>query len=164
MRGEISGAGNQTYTVSCLNTVALGYHRQDKYDSALYYYNQALELAKKANSSVWTGIVTGNMAQIYYAQKKYESAYPIFLNDYKTSKDSGYYDNAANSLQWAARTNLALGDKPAALKQVREAFELLRLWPDDELSYKILIIPQHRYSKKWGIMIVHFIITIFIHH
>jgi tetratricopeptide (TPR) repeat protein/DNA-binding CsgD family transcriptional regulator len=126
-----SAAGNETYTVSCLNTVALGYHRQDKYDSALFYYNQALELAKKANSSVWTGIVTGNMAQIYYAQKKYESAYPIFLNDYKTSKDSGYYDNAANSLQWAARTNLALGNKPAALKQVREAFDLLRLWPDD---------------------------------
>jgi tetratricopeptide (TPR) repeat protein/DNA-binding CsgD family transcriptional regulator len=126
-----SAAGNETYTVSCLNTVALGYHRQDKYDSALFYYNQALELAKKANSSVWTGIVTGNMAQIYYAQKKYDSAYPIFLNDYKTSKDSGYYDNAANSLQWAARTNLALGDKSAALKQVREAFDLLRLWPDD---------------------------------
>src|SRR4029079_357575 len=63
-----SRAGNETYTVSCLNTVALGYHRQDKYDSALFYYNQALELAKKVNSSVWTGIVTGNMAQIYYAQ------------------------------------------------------------------------------------------------
>ena len=126
-----SGVGDKTYIVSCLNTVALGYHRQDKYDSALFYYSQALELAKKAGSSVWTGIVTGNMARIYYAQKKYESAYPIFLNDYKTSKDSGYYDNAANSLQWAARTNLALGNKPAALKQVREAFYLLRLWTDD---------------------------------
>ena len=126
-----SGVGDKTYIVSCLNTVALGYHRQDKYDSALFYYSQALELAKKAGSSVWTGIVTGNMAQIYHAQKKYESAYPIFLNDYKTSKDSGYYDNAANSLQWAARTNLALGNKPAALKQVREAFYLLRLWTDD---------------------------------
>jgi tetratricopeptide (TPR) repeat protein len=42
-----SAAGNETYTVSCLNTVALGYHRQDKYDSALFYYNQALELAKR---------------------------------------------------------------------------------------------------------------------
>jgi len=125
-----SGAGSKTYTVSCLNTVALGYHRQDKYDSALLYYNKALELAKEAGSSVWVGIVTGNMAQIYFAQKKYESAYPIFINDYRTSKDSGYYDNAANSLQWAARTNLALGNKAAALKQVREAFDLLRLWTD----------------------------------
>jgi len=120
----------QTYIVSCINTMALGYHRQNEYDSALLYYNQALALAKEAGSSVWVGIVTGNMAQIYYAQKKYDTAYPVFINDYKTSKDSGYYDNAANSLQWAARTSLALGNKAAALKEVREAFELLRLWHD----------------------------------
>jgi len=125
------GEGDETYTVSCLNTAALGYHRQNKYDSAFFYYDQALDLAKKAGSSVWVGIVSGNMAQVYYAQKKYDTAYPIFLNDYRTSKDSGYYDNAANSLQWAARTNLTLGDKPAALKQVREAFALLRLWTDN---------------------------------
>jgi tetratricopeptide (TPR) repeat protein len=122
--------GKQTYRVSCLNTVALGYHRQDKYDSALFYYNQALGLAKQAGSSVWIGIVTGNMAQIYYAQKQYNIAYPIFMNDYRTSKDSAYYDNASNSLQWAARTNLALGNKAAALTQVREAFALSRLWND----------------------------------
>ncbi len=125
-----SGAGSKTYTVSCLNTVALGYHRQDKYNSAMLYYNQALELAKEAGSSIWVGIVTGNMAQIYYAQKKYDAAYPIFLNDYRTSKDSGYYDNASNSLQWAARTNLALGNKAVALTQIREAFGLARLWTD----------------------------------
>jgi tetratricopeptide (TPR) repeat protein len=123
--------GDQTYTVSCINTMALGYHRQDKYDSALFYYTEALNLAKETGSKVWVGIVTGNMAQIYYAQKKYDSAYPIFLNDYKTSKDSGYYDNASNSLQWAARTNLAMGNKAAALNQVREAFALSRLWRDD---------------------------------
>src|SRR4029078_6087595 len=97
-------------------------------ECALVYYNQALALAKEAGSSVWTGIVTGNMAQIYYAQKKYDTAYPVFINDYKTSKDSGYYDNAANSLQWAARTSLALWNKAAALKEVREAFELSILW------------------------------------
>jgi DNA-binding CsgD family transcriptional regulator len=50
--------------------------------------------------------------------------------DYKTSKDSGFFDNAANSLQWAARTNLALGNESAALAEVREAFQLLKLWPD----------------------------------
>ena len=125
-----SRTSDKTYIVSCINTMALGYHRQNEYDSALLYYNQALALAKEAGSSVWVGIVGGNMAQIYYAQKKYDTAYPVFINDYKTSKDSGYYDNAANSLQWAARTSLALGNKAAALKEVREAFELLRLWHD----------------------------------
>ena len=45
-------------------------------------------------------------------------------------KKKVYYDNAANSLQWAARTNLAMGNKAAALAEVREAFQLLKLWPD----------------------------------
>jgi hypothetical protein len=52
------------------------------------------------------------------------------MKDYKTSKDSGIYDNAGNSLQWLARTNLAMGNRDAALAQIREAFQLLKLSPD----------------------------------
>ena len=118
------------FTVSCINTVALGYHRQKKYDSALVFYNEALQLAKQINHKVWIGIVSGNIAQILYAQEKYDTAYVLFKMDYKTSKDSAFFDNAANSLQWAARTNLALGNKSAALAEVREAFQLLKLWSD----------------------------------
>ncbi|HEV8506181.1 MAG TPA: hypothetical protein VGQ53_12295 [Chitinophagaceae bacterium] len=118
------------YVISCINTVALGYHRQNMYDSAFFYYNQALSEAKAKGSSVWIGIISGNMAQIYYVQKQYDTAYTKFMNDYRTSKDSGYYDNAANSLQWAARTNLALGNKTTALQQIREAYALSRLWTD----------------------------------
>ena len=33
-------------------------------------------------------------------------------------------------MQWAARTDLALGNRAAALKEEREAVELLKLWPD----------------------------------
>jgi hypothetical protein len=118
------------FTVSCINTVALGYHRQKKYDSAFIYYNQALQLAKQIKDTVWVGIVSGNMGQIFYVQGKYDTAYTLQKMDYKASKEKSYYDNAANSLQWAARTNLALGNKAAALAEVREAFQLLKVWPD----------------------------------
>jgi tetratricopeptide (TPR) repeat protein len=118
------------FTVSCLNTVALGYHRQKIYDSALIFYNQALQLARQINNPAWVGIVSGNIAQILYAQEKYDTAYVLFKIDYKSSRDSGFFDNAANSLQWAARTNLALGNKADALAEVREAFQLLKRWPD----------------------------------
>jgi DNA-binding CsgD family transcriptional regulator len=63
-------------------------------------------------------------------QGKYDTAYVLLKNDYRASKKSGYYDNAANSLQWAARANLAKGNKTTALSEVREAFQLLKLWPD----------------------------------
>ena len=120
----------KAFTVSCMNTVALGYHRQGLFDSAFIFYNKALQLAKQNNDSVWTGIVSGNMGQVFYAQGKYDTAYALLKGDYKISKAAGYLDNAANSLQWAARSNLALGNKAAALAEIREAFQLLKQWPD----------------------------------
>jgi hypothetical protein len=127
---ENSPSEFKIFTTSCINTVALGYHRQKLYDSAFIYYNQALQLAKTIKDTVWMGIVSGNMAQVLYMQGKYDTAYVLLKNDYRASKKSGYYDNAANSLQWAARANLGRGNKTAALAEVREAFQLLKLWPD----------------------------------
>jgi len=113
-----------------MNTVALGYHRQLVYDSALIFYNRALDLAKQIKDTVWIGIVSGNIGQIFYAQGKYDTAYALLKGDYNASKEKGLFDNAGNSLQWAARTNLALGNKATALAEVREAFQLLKAWPD----------------------------------
>ena len=118
------------FTVSSINTVALGFHRQLVYDSALIFYNQALELAKQIKDTVWIGIVSGNIGQIFYAQGKYDTAYTLLKGDYNASKAKGFFDNAGHSLQWAARTNLALGNKAKALEEVREAFQLLKQWPD----------------------------------
>jgi len=120
----------KSFTVSCMNTVALGYHRQQVYDSAFIFYNQAFDLAKQINNTVWVGIVSGNMGQVFYAQGKYDTAYALLKRDFNASKAKGYFDNAGHSLQWAARTNLALGNKASALAEVREAFQLLKQWPD----------------------------------
>ncbi|MEO6405005.1 MAG: tetratricopeptide repeat protein [Ferruginibacter sp.] len=103
--------------------------RMGQYDSAFVYYRKALEAEKKSNKPGWKGIISGNMAQIYYAQGNFASALPLFEMDYASSKEKEIFDNAANSLQWAAKTNLALGNKAIALIQVREAFGLLQKWP-----------------------------------
>ena len=118
-----------SYTMTCNNTIALAYHRMGQYDSAFVYYRKALEVENKINNLLWKGIISGNMAQIYFAQENYTAALPLFDLDYNISKEKEIYDNAANSLQWAAKTNLALGDRVIALKQVREAFGLLQKLP-----------------------------------
>jgi DNA-binding CsgD family transcriptional regulator len=100
-----------------------------KYDSAFEYYNKGLALADKIKERTWRGIISGNMAQIYFVQGKYNIALPLFEGDYKTSMEKQVYDNAANSLQWAAKTNLALGNKTLAIQQVRESFLLLQRLP-----------------------------------
>lgn len=121
------------YEMMCNNTVGLAYQRMGRYDSAIYFYQKALRLTSELNdpasTKIWTGIISGNMAQIDFAQKKYSVALPLFEIDYNNNKEIGYYGDAANSLQWAAKTNLALGDKKLALDQIRESFELLEKWP-----------------------------------
>jgi len=111
------------------NTIALAYHRRGHYDSAFLYYGKALEKQYIIHTPGWDGIISGKMAQIYYAPGNYTAALPLFTMDYRISKEKEFYDNAANSLQWAAKTNLALGNKAIALHQVREAFGLLQKWP-----------------------------------
>lgn len=124
-----SSQADKFQAITCMNTVALGYQRQQEYDSALFFYTEALKIAERQNLPVWTGIISGNMAQIYYEQQRYDTAYTLFMKDYRASRDSGFYDNAGNSLQWASRTSLALGKKQRALAEVRESFQLLKLWP-----------------------------------
>jgi tetratricopeptide (TPR) repeat protein/DNA-binding CsgD family transcriptional regulator len=114
---------------SC-NTAALGYHRQGLYDSAFIWYRKAMQLADELKLTVWNGIISGNMGQIYYEQQKYDSALTLLVTDYRISTKEGLFDNAANSLQWAARTNIQLGNKTTSLQQVREALALLKNNPD----------------------------------
>lgn len=123
----------KSYKMMATNTIGLSFHRMGLFDSAILYYNKALLLATEQSSNkafnAWVGIISANMAQIDFEQGKYNVALPVFLSDYQSSNESGYYDDAANSIQWAAKTNLALGNNQEALKQVREAFRLLLKWP-----------------------------------
>lgn len=121
------------YEMMCNNTIGLAYNRMGKQDSAMYYYQLALKLSDKLNdpasTQIWTGIISGNIAQIEYAHGKYADALPLFILDYTNNNEIGYYGDAANSLQWAAKTNLALGNKEIALQQIRQTFQLLQKWP-----------------------------------
>lgn len=112
------------YKISTYNTIALSYQKLKQYDSAFVYFQKGLEIEKKINFPVWKGIIYGNLGQIYFAKENYSTALPLFEFDYKISLDTEEYDNAANSLQWAARSNLNLDNKELALTQIREAFKI----------------------------------------
>ena len=122
---------NKDYSMSVYNTLALAYHRMGKFDSAMYFYNQAMAETDKNNRRDWKGIISGNMGQVFYQLKQYDTAIKLLDKDYRTSMQYKYFDNAANALQWSARANNAIGNKGKALREVREAVALIKEMPDD---------------------------------
>ncbi len=140
--------------VMCNNTIGLAFHRMGLYDSAFFYYEKSIklssELSDKRAGKVWHCIVSANMAQIDFAQGKYSLALPLFVSDYQSSKENGFYDDAGNSLQWAAKTNLALGNKAEALQQVRESFTLLQKWPNPANYFQNAYLTASQIFKALG--------------
>ena len=117
------------YKIKALNTIGLTFYQKNQHDSADAYYQQALQLAKENKDTLLIGMVLGNIGRIIYPQNKFDSAWLLFKTDYQNSMADSIYDNAANASAWAARADLARGNKAAALGEARESFRLLRLWP-----------------------------------
>jgi DNA-binding CsgD family transcriptional regulator len=120
---------HQVFRMMMINTLALAYHRTGMYDSAMYYYNKALELATKLKKPEWKGIISGNMGQVYYLLNQYDTAIALLEMDYRESMANKYGENvsnAANALQWSARAYVAKGNNARALQQRREALVLIK--------------------------------------
>jgi len=126
---ETSYKDADKYKITALNTIGVTFYKKNRHDSADAYYQQALQLAKQNKDTLWIGKTLGNIGRTLYAQNKFDSAYWLFLTDYQNSNADSIYDNAGNASGWAARANLARGNKVAALAQAREAIHLLSLWP-----------------------------------
>ena len=133
----IGGVNHDVIKMMTFNTAALAYHRTRRYDSAMYYYNKALDMAEQIKRLDWKGIVSGNMGQVYYILHQYDTARALLEMDYRTSMGYRYFDNAAHSLQWAARANAAMGNKTKALQQVRESMQLIKTMPDSSYQQNI---------------------------
>ena len=115
--------------IRALNAIGATFYENNKHDSANAYLQQALQMAEEKKDTIWRGRVLGGIGRLMYAQNKFDSAYLLFRIDYQSSMADSIYDNAANASVWAARANLASGNKIAALAEAREAIRLLSLWP-----------------------------------
>lgn len=118
-----------TARFSTLNTIGLAYQKINQSDSAILYFDKSAKLATSLNEKAWVTIPNANKAQIWFAQKKYAAAFPLFEADYGEGMKIGDYPNAANNLQWMAKIYLAEGKSDSALKKARQALQILQPHP-----------------------------------
>lgn len=110
--------------VNTINTVGLTYRNEHQYDSALVYFNKALEVALAKKDSAWMGIATGNIGSVYYLQNRYTEALPYITADYNTSVKYNETLNAAIALLRMVAINISKNNLTEAGKQLDEAVRM----------------------------------------
>jgi tetratricopeptide (TPR) repeat protein len=117
---------NQDIIYIAYNTVALAYQKTNKYDSAINWYRQAMPCAKQNKDTAWEGITTGNIGDVYFLEKKYDSAKYYLLKEFELTR----YSNAEkrspyNSMLMVARILAMQGKPDSGLKLIKEAEPVL---------------------------------------
>jgi len=126
------------YKMYAWNTIGLCYSKLAKYDSAFIAYDCALVLASRFKNEFWQGLLNGNKGDIYFETGQYDSAYILLYHDYEISKANGQFDNAANSLQRLAGIHVHQEQPALALKEAREAAQMLQRMPKADYEVNLL--------------------------
>lgn len=89
---------NGHHDIGINNTLGLVMRELQQYDSALYYFNIVLSVAKKYDKYWWPSIANGNIGIIYYLQGRYKEAVPYLLDDINYALSDTYTANITNSI------------------------------------------------------------------
>lgn len=109
-----------------LNTVGLACYKLNKFDSAIYWYRAALPSAIQRKDTAWVGIITGNIGDVYFKEKKYDSARYYLLKEYDIVKNSKVEQRSAfNSLTIVARILAYEGKADSAYRLIKRAEPVL---------------------------------------
>ncbi|HEX5112476.1 MAG TPA: hypothetical protein VFV79_06500 [Saprospiraceae bacterium] len=128
----------EIYVVFSWNLIGLAYEKMEKFDSAFYAFDKALDKAVDMKNEFWIGLIQGNRGDIFYKLGKVDSAEVLLRKDFETSLKFKVFDNASNSLQWLARITAQKGDPQKALRLLDESMNLYRKIPNQIYLENIL--------------------------
>lgn len=74
-----------TVGINIQNTLGLVYKDSKQYDSAIYYFTKAIDIAKTVNNIQWVAVASGNIGGCYYLQGMYDKAIPYMEYDIEHS-------------------------------------------------------------------------------
>ncbi len=113
-------------SISRINTVALCSDFLGQHDSAALYFNRAMDVALKQNDETWVGILSGNIADIYYKRKEFDKAKELLEKSVELCFKYKVLQNAVYSLSSLGDIYLVKGDKKKALELELEAYDIIK--------------------------------------
>jgi PAS domain S-box-containing protein len=141
--------------------IGLIYNNRKQYDSAVFYHQVVMEIAKKEKDSTWFGIASGNLGTIYLNQHQYNKAIPFFEADIRLSTRAKEWSSSAGSLIRLSKISVIQNNLPLALTQLQAADTMLtkikniilnaKLYEEYATLYERLkdLKKALYYQKKW---------------
>lgn len=125
-----------------MNTLALCYRSMKQYDSAIYYFSKAQKMAIENNEEVWEGILSGNVADIYSSQNRYDEAIPLLLKNIEISKKYHQYGDLAHALVGLAEIYLKTNNIQKALEYQKQSMNYYTLKKSKDFQTKARLFPK----------------------
>jgi DNA-binding CsgD family transcriptional regulator len=124
--------------ILAVDIAAAAYLQINKPDSAIYYYKHIGSLMddravnpKNYKSpmtpqmiQIWRGVVNGGIAKAYILQRKYDEAYPLLLQNLKTSIEFSQLDDVAGIQNSLAQIDIVRHNIRLALSRYLQAYHL----------------------------------------
>ena len=106
-------------SIHTYNILGLTYNMLQNSDTSIYYYKKGLDVAIQTKDSVWVGILSGNMANVFLKIGKISEAKPLIYMDYTLSSRFAEWSSAANCLLLLADINMKEDSLGAAAKRIK---------------------------------------------
>ncbi len=94
--------------VRLYSNTGLAYRRQRIYDEARIFFEKAIKEATHQGDSMWIGVATGNVGDIYWETGRYAEALPYLYTDLYFCKKYNEHDNVVNTLIYIGKCHKEL--------------------------------------------------------
>lgn len=102
------------------------YRLKGESDTAMYFYEQAKELALKLNDSILLATNSGNMGNVFVQKKDYKKATQYFYNALKIYRNAEYTKGESHMLTSLGSVYLIIQNYDLALEHYEKALSLIK--------------------------------------
>ncbi len=134
--------------VGCANNIALAMRKQNRISEALVAYDSALQYAIQVKDTAWTGIIAGNMGDIYAEQGNYQKAINLLEKNIYYSLQTHQWDEVPISYPKLAKCFIHLNQFDRAKDALDSLDKFLAYVKNNAYDYGEIYTLQIRTAKN----------------
>ncbi|MBY0479092.1 MAG: hypothetical protein K2Q24_15700 [Chitinophagaceae bacterium] len=123
--------------IGLYNNTALSFRVLGNYDSAIFYFDKTMQVARLQNNGVWVGIAAGNIGDVLRMKNRAADAVALWQQDIDSCLKYNEPGNAGLTMAFLAEYYTGTGKKTEAAALLTKALQLNKRLLDRIVIYKI---------------------------